>query len=164
MERPDVLIRVARPEETEPLARIGLEAWLRGIAPIVPKDVRQKIVSDNPFLPFLKTLGPAVIVATIDGAPVGIDACEHADNTISDIWVSPAFEGRGIGSALVRALETEILGRKYKTANIQVAALNTRAFCLYRHLGYREEWRQVTFDPILNVELEKIGLSKRLSP
>ena len=41
-------------------------------------------------------------------------------------------------------------------------ALNTRALGLYRHLGYQEDWREARFDPILKVELEKIGLSKKL--
>jgi ribosomal-protein-alanine N-acetyltransferase len=63
---------------------------------------------------------------------------------------------------LVRALETEVLGRGHPVAHIQVAALNSRAFGVYHHLGYREEWRQISFDPILKIELEKVGLSKRL--
>ncbi|MGX1499503.1 ribosomal-protein-alanine N-acetyltransferase [Labrenzia sp. MBR-25] len=162
LDRSTIHLHNARPEETETLARIGLEAWLNGIAPLVPDKVRQEILADNPFLPFLKTLGPAVIVGTINGEPAGIGACEHADDTISDIWVAPAFEGRGVGSTLVRALETEVLGRGHPVAHIQVAALNSRAFGLYHHLGYREEWRQMSFDPILKIELEKVGLSKRL--
>jgi len=164
MERPDILIRSARSNETELLARIGLEAWLGGIAPLVPDAVHRDVLRDNPFLPFLKTLGPAVLVGEIGDEPAGIGACEKADNTISDIWVAPAFGGRGVGSALIRALEREILGRGHTIARIQVAALNARAFSLYRHLGYLEDWRQVCFDPILKVELEKVGLSKRLRP
>ncbi|WP_324251987.1 GNAT family N-acetyltransferase [Roseibium aggregatum] len=103
-----------------------------------------------------------MIVGTISGEPAGIGACEHAEDTISDIWVAPAFEGLGVGTALVRSLETEILNRGHPVAYIQVAALNSRAFNLYRHLGYREEWRQMSFDPILKVEMEKVGLSKQL--
>lgn len=162
LDRRAIHLRNAIPEETESLARIGLEAWLKGIAPLVPSKVRQEVLADNPFIPFLETLGPAVIVGTINGEPAGIGACEHAEDTISDIWVAPAFEGLGVGTALVRSLETEILNRGHPVAYIQVAALNSRAFNLYRHLGYREEWRQMSFDPILKVEMEKVGLSKQL--
>lgn len=89
--------------------------------------------------------------------------CEHADDTISDIWISPSFEGRGAGSALIKALEAEIAERGYSEAQMQVAALNERALGLYEHLGYLQIWRKTMFDPILETTLEKIGLSKKLS-
>ena len=37
-----------------------------------------------------------------------------------------------------------------------------RALRLYQHLGYRVLWKKVAFDPILETDLEKIGLSKAL--
>ncbi|WP_342585791.1 GNAT family N-acetyltransferase [Sinorhizobium alkalisoli] len=111
---------------------------------------------------FCKNWGPRVVVAEIGGAAAGIGACECNDNTISDIWIAPAFEGRGAGSALIGALEAQIAGRGYAEAHIQVAVRNERALQLYRHLGYRETWRKVLFDPILETDLEKVGLSKLL--
>jgi [ribosomal protein S18]-alanine N-acetyltransferase len=157
-----LVIRPALPDEANVLARIGLAAWRKGIEPLVPEHVSLKIERSNPFLPFLQELGSRALVAEIDGEPAGLGACEHADDTISDVWIAPAFEGRGAGSALIRALEAEIAGRGYAAVQIQVAALNARAFQLYQHLGYRRLWRKVLFDPILEIELEKIGLSKPL--
>ena len=104
-----------------------------------------------------------ILVATDGGKPAGLGACEHADDTISDIWVSPAFEGRGIGSALLAALEQEIAGRGHGQARIAVAAANERAFRLYRHRGYREIWRGTRHDPILATPLEKVELAKDLA-
>lgn len=84
------------------------------------------------------------------------------DDTISDIWVAPAFEGRGAGTALITALEAQIAERGRTQAQIQVAAANDRALRLYHNLGYRQLWRKVAFDPVLETDLEKIGLSKPL--
>ncbi|MCZ4091951.1 GNAT family N-acetyltransferase [Sinorhizobium psoraleae] len=157
-----LVIRTAMPHELEALAQIGLSAWRKGIKPLVPEPVTAKIEHGNAFVPFLRELGPRVLVAEIDGEPAGIGACEHADDTISDIWVAPAFEGRGAGSALVAALEAQIAERGHTEARIHVAAANERALRLYQNLGYRQLWKKITFDPILETDLEKIGLSKSL--
>ncbi|ASY63870.1 acetyltransferase [Sinorhizobium sojae CCBAU 05684] len=157
-----LVIRPALPEEIDVLAAVGLSAWRKGIGPLVSASVAARITASNPFVPFLRELRSLALVAEIDGRAAGIGACERGDDTISDIWIAPAFEGRGAGSALIRALEAQIAGRGYAKAHIQVAALNERALQLYRHLGYREIWRKVLFDPILETDLEKIGLSKPL--
>jgi [ribosomal protein S18]-alanine N-acetyltransferase len=157
-----ILVRSAIPDEADALAQIGLAAWRKGIEPLVPVHVAVKVGQSNPFLPFVQELSSRVLVAEIDGEPAGLGACEHADDTISDIWVAPAFEGRGAASALVKALETQIADRGYTEARIHVAAANERALRLYQHLGYRVLWKKVVFDPILETDLEKIGLSKAL--
>ncbi|THK37520.1 GNAT family N-acetyltransferase [Ensifer sp. MPMI2T] len=156
------VIRSAMPHELEALAQIGLSAWCKGIKPLVPASVAAKIERRNPFLPFLRELSSRVLIAEIAGEPAGLGACEHEDDTISDIWVAPAFEGRGAGSALIAALEAQIAERGYTQAQIHVAAANERALRLYQNLGYRQLWKKVAFDPVLETDLEKIGLSKSL--
>ena len=156
-------IRAATHSDLEALAEIGLAAWQRGIQPLVPQSVAARVTAENPFLPFLKAMGSRILVATDGGKPAGLGACEHSDDTISDIWVSPVFEGRGIGSALLAALEQEIAGRGHGQARIAVAAANERAFRLYRHRGYRETWRGTRHDPILATPLERWSLP-RTSP
>ena len=156
-------IRAAESDEVETLARIGLAAWRKGLKPHVPDTVAARIERGNPFLPFLREMGSRVLVAVVDGSAAGIGACEHGDDYISDVWVSPRFEGRGAGKALVRALEREISMRGYPLARIDVAAANVRALQLYKHLGYTQAWRSTVQDPILEISLEKIGLVKSLS-
>lgn len=158
-----IVVRPATSEEVDALAQIGLAAWCKGIKPLVPTEVAIAIARDNPFLPFLLEMGSNILVADIDGQAAGIGACEQADDTISDIWVAPAFEGRGAGSALVRALEAQIRERGHTEARIEVAAANERALELYQRLGYRQLWRKVVLDPVLRMKLEKNGLARRLS-
>ncbi|PDT43556.1 MULTISPECIES: GNAT family N-acetyltransferase [Sinorhizobium] len=159
-----IVVRPALADEVEALARLGLSAWCKGIKPLIPPEVALAVEQNNPFLPFLRDMRSKVLVAEVEGQAAGIGACEHADNTISDIWVAPAFEGRGAGSALVRALERQILERGYCEAHIEVAAANARALELYQRLGYRQLWRKVAFDAVLRTTLEKIGLARRLPP
>ncbi len=157
-----IVVRPALSDEVDALAHVGLAAWCKGIKPLVPAEVALAIEQDNPFVPFLRQMGSSILVAEVEGQAAGIGACEHADDTISDIWVAPAFEGRGAGSALIRALETQILDRGYSEARIEVAAANERALELYQRLGYQQLWRKVVSDPVLRTKLEKIGLARRL--
>lgn len=157
-----IVVRPARVDEVLDLADIGLASWRQGIGPLVDEAVVRRIAEENPFLPLLGRLGAGVLVAEWQGRPAGIGASEHADNQISDIWVAPDAEGRGLGSALVRALERQIAGRGYPEALIEVAADNMRAHGLYRHLGYEPWWQRAVFDPILRTTLAKVGLRKLL--
>lgn len=156
------VVRPARPDEITDLAAIGLASWRRGIAPLVAEAIVQRIVADNPFLPFLRQLGAQVLVAEWRGRPAGLGACEGAADRISDIWVAPDAEGHGLGAALVTALERQIRARGFAEARIEVAAANTRAHTLYRRLGYTDAWRRPVFDTLLVTTLDKVGLRKRL--
>ncbi|MBX3584179.1 MAG: GNAT family N-acetyltransferase [Rhizobiaceae bacterium] len=155
-------IRNAMPGEIGDLAKLGLAAWRKGIMPLVPRDTVERTEKANPFVPFLEKMGSRVLVAVVGDRLAGIAACEHSDDYISDVWVAPAFEGRGVASALIRALEGEIVARGFASARIHVAAANDRARGLYDHLGYRETARRTAFDPVLETTLEKIELAKDL--
>ena len=157
-----ISVRPARPEEIHELSAIGLASWKKGIMPLVPVEVASRIEKENPFVPFLKDQGGNILVAEADGALAGIGASEHADNCISDIWVAPEHEGKGIGTALILALEAQFRDRDFREASIRVAADNLRALDLYLHLGYHETWRGFDYDPILCVTLEKVALLKFL--
>ncbi|NSZ66056.1 GNAT family N-acetyltransferase [Agrobacterium tumefaciens] len=147
----------ARAGEEAELAEVGLASWRKGIKPHVDDAVAARIEDQNPFI---RQLGPQILVAEYQGKAAGIGASEHGDNQISDIWVAPEFEGRGAGWLLIRALERQIADRGFAEAFIHVTAANGRALGLYRHLGYRDVWQRSEFDPILEATLEKIRLKK----
>lgn len=157
-------VRPANSEELQELAGIGLASWRKGILPLIAADVVSRIEKDNPFIPFLEEHGENILVAEADGVLAGLGAAEHGDNHISDIWVAPQHEGKGVGSALIAALEERFRSNGFTEATIRVSANNTRALGLYLHLGYRETWRGFDHDPILDVTLEKVALAKSIRP
>lgn len=128
----------------------------------MPEQVREAINSDNPFRPFIKTMGDNINVATIDGDLAGSCARETMDNVISDLWVALQYEGKGVGRALIQHLEIEIKEEGYATSRINVATENTRALSLYQHLGYGVIWKGRRFDPILQMDIHKSELEKRI--
>jgi ribosomal-protein-alanine N-acetyltransferase len=157
-----IRIRPARAGELNRLAAIGLAAWERGIAPLVPLQLVERVRSTNPFRPFLRERGASIMVADWGGAPAGIAARDGAGDYISDLWVAPDREGRGVGSALLAALESAIAEAGHSAARLEVLTANARAMMLYRRLGYRPTWEAFKRDLTLGIELHKTGLAKLL--
>ncbi|WP_318013323.1 N-acetyltransferase [Rhizobium sp. 3T7] len=87
---------------------------------------------------------------------------EDKPNYISDIWIDPACQGRGIGSALVCYFIERIAAGGFKVAKIHTRATNGGAIRLYERAGFSIVWRGKKFDAELGIPLEKVHLTKRL--
>lgn len=157
-----IRIRPARMAELDRLAAIGLSAWERGIRPLVPGVAWQRMRSVNPFRAFLRHRGSSIMVADLRDEPAGIAARDG--DCISDLWVAPLYEGRGVGSALLATLEDAIAKGGHAEARLEVLSTNLRALALYRRRGYRPAWEGFRRDLSLGIELHKLGLTKSLAP
>lgn len=83
-------------------------------------------------------------------------------NQITDLWVDPEHQGRGVGSALLQALENEIDAAGFETAEIETHARNHRAIDLYKRTGYVVRALSVKYSASLDCDIEKIELTKVL--
>lgn len=111
-----------------------------------------------------------VVVCVVDAAVVGWGARDNYEapgagaplDYISDLWVSPDEQGRGVGSAIL----TELIGRMRAEglgrARIEVAQANLRAIDLYVRQGFRETWRGVKMSETLGLPLPRILLERPL--
>ena len=154
-----ISLRPARLSDAAQIGAVGYAAWLKGIGGHVGPEAHCRIDAET-FEAFARTSWAQILVAECDGAVVGFAGTEAGDNYISDLWVSPDFEGRGIGARLVAALERVIAERGYDSAEIEVLTANGRALQLYQRLGYRIVWQGRREDAVLCVELHKTLLSK----
>jgi ribosomal protein S18 acetylase RimI-like enzyme len=83
-----------------------------------------------------------VVVALPNGRLIAngaVDFRKQADAGV--IWmlsVHETFQGMGVGTALIRALEDQIVQHGLMQARLDVEHDNPRAAALYRRLGYRE--------------------------
>ncbi|OWV99005.1 acetyltransferase [Rhizobium sp. R693] len=103
-----------------------------------------------------------VAVAELEGRIVGWGGRENEPNHISDIWIDPACQGRGSGSALIRYFIERIAADGFKVAKIDTRATNAGAIRLYERAGFSIIWRDEKFDAALGIPLEKVHLEKRL--
>ena len=154
-----IKIRPAQVSDAPCIGSIGHAAWLRGIGAHVSAQVHERISADT-FESFARTNSAQIVVAENVDSVVGFAATEDGDNYISDLWVAPDFEGRGIGSSLVSMLEKIITNHGYDTAEVEVLTANDRALKLYRHLGYKIVWQGTREDEFLSTELHKTILAK----
>ena len=114
------------------------------------------------FFDYPATAKGDVAVAELDGRIAGWGAREDEPNYISDIWIDPACQGRGIGSALVCYFIGRIAADGFNVAKIHTRATNASAIRLYERAGFSIVWRGETFDAELGIPLEKVHLEKRL--
>lgn len=57
---------------------------------------------------------------------------------IKRLFVDPAYRGKGVSTALMRAIEDHLIRLSVKLARLEVGVKQTEALALYRKLGYTE--------------------------
>ena len=78
--------------------------------------------------------GPCAWVATVQGDVVGFAMVDLEDACLFALFVLPAFEGQGIGTALVHTCEAALF-QQYECAWLETVQ-GSRVAQLYRHLGW----------------------------
>ena len=107
---------------------------------------------------------PDILVAEWDGELAGWGSCEKADDFITDLWVLPEYQGRGIGTALLDKIESGIRQRGYSAARLDTHARNIGAIRLYKRLGYRVKTYFVTYSEPLDEDIDKVEMIKEFEP
>lgn len=121
---------------------------------------RQGLLAE--FRSFGEDYGDTILVAANDGLAVGWGAREQRDNLVSDLWVSPEWQGKGVGQALLGALEAQIADAGYGVAELETLAANAGAIRFYERQGFVIVWRREKFSSTLGYAIDKVGMNKRL--
>ena len=89
----------------------------------------------------LRAPGGAFVVATSDGVPVACGGVRRFDGTTGEIkrmWVASSWRGAGLGTRLLRRLESEALSLGYSRIVLDTNGALTEAITMYGRAGYRE--------------------------
>jgi GNAT superfamily N-acetyltransferase len=97
-------------------------------------------------------------IVTLDGADIGIVKLEEqADVTyLVLIEIHPDQQGGGIGARLIRDVVADAEGRA-RPVELDVLTVNTRAYALYRRLGFVERYRHGDGDIKIRMRREPGG-------
>ncbi|TCO49321.1 ribosomal protein S18 acetylase RimI-like enzyme [Kribbella antiqua] len=94
----------------------------------------------------LNTPGAFQVIAHLDGTPAGMAGGLPMDGAaeLVGMWIAPTGRGRGVGDALIQAVENWARGNDIRTLNLSVAVGNEPAHKLYLRNGFADteevEW------------------------
>jgi ribosomal-protein-alanine N-acetyltransferase len=157
-----VTIRKARQDDAEILTEIGMRAWRKAMAS-VGEATEMAANARDAFARFTQEGWITITIVEKSGVPVGWAAREDMDETITDFWVDPDFEGQGLGSELLQAVEDELKAHGIPLARLQTHAMNSDALQFFEKKGYSVNWLTVSYNPKLDRDVQSVGLSKSLS-
>lgn len=106
--------------------------WLQAFGALKPEDdvgSLARVVDRNPGL---------FLVAEAEGRVIGtaIGAFDGRRGHVYHVAVAPAWRRRGVGTALVRAVESRLFALGVKTIHLRTEATNTAARAFYERLGW----------------------------
>ncbi|HHY50092.1 MAG TPA: GNAT family N-acetyltransferase [Alphaproteobacteria bacterium] len=159
----DLIIRKALPSEVETLADIGFAAWERDLMPFLHGPAANKQSERRRLSAAVHELLDRIIVAEIDGVPVGWCARQRGKAYIPYLFVTPQLQNHGIGSALLRRMESMLELQGADRVQLDTLADNVRAVNFYQHQGYQILVLKSEGKPGQQGSLS-IRLEKRLQP
>jgi [ribosomal protein S18]-alanine N-acetyltransferase len=155
-------IRNARLDEADRLTGIGLRAWEQAMAPI-GETASMLQSAAAAFRNFTHSAWITISVIDKNGEPAGWVSRERLDEEITDFWIDPDFQGQGLGSALLAALEEEMAGQGLDQARLETHARNQLAIGFFEKHGYRIHALTTTYSPKLDRDIDTVSLSKPLA-
>ena len=157
-----MIVRKAVAAEAPRLGEIGFEAWRTSAFGANDAGRTDADTLRNEFVQFCAEKPEVIVLAANDNQLLGWGAREFSDQVISDLWVAPEAQGRGVGAALLAALEEAIAIAGFSHSELETYAGNAGAVRFYSRQGYEPIWRGMKFTASLNYDLEKIRFRKML--
>jgi len=156
-----ITVRNAREDDVPELIAIGVRAWGQAVVGVADLQVRSEHAR-NAFQQFLTEKWLRVSVVEAEGVLAGWASREALDDEISDLWVDPPQQKRGLGAALLAAMEEEIVKAGFEAARLQTHARNTAAVGFFQKHGYSVNWLSIDYSERLDRDVESVGLRRQL--
>ncbi len=129
-----IQFRKAVKEDIPNLIKLFRETILEVYGQILPGEVLKPWVEGDRLSGDVNALWQYMIVAEKAGEIVA--AAARYEDLIALIWVHPAYHRKGIGSALLDIVETELMESGYEKAKLECFSDNDRAMGFYRDKGW----------------------------
>ena len=167
---PPFTLRPILPDDVEAATLCGLEAWQSTIGVCLEAFSHDQFIAlQEAFRLYLCSFasgaveaGERLIVAELDGAICGFCGYDDHKGYLSDLWVSPVWQGKGVAQALLHEMRSTMRYQGRRFITLEVLAQNHRAFAFYKKHGFVETKRRVKYDPVLKRRLMKIWMMQRL--
>ncbi len=155
-------IREAMPGDGRSLALVGIRSWESAVVGWGENIAEMRANAHTAYHDFCARQWDRILVAHDHGTIVGWGAREKLDHYISDLWVDPAQQGKGVGARLLVALEDDIRKAGFENAELETHANNAPAIAFYERFGYRVTAMSVKYAPGLQQDIPKVSMLKEL--
>ncbi len=159
----NVLIRKAIPSEIETLADIAFVAWECDLLPFLHGSAASREAERNRLGAAVRDGLDRIIVAEVNEVSVGW--CQRARGRayIPFLFVTPLLQNQGVGSALLRRMESLLELEGADRIQLDTLADNVRAVNFYQHQGYQILALKTEGLPGRETQMS-VRLEKRLDP
>jgi ribosomal-protein-alanine N-acetyltransferase len=159
----NTIIRRALHSEIETLADIAFVAWERDLLPFLNGPAASRHAERTRLSAAVRDGIDRVIVAEVDGVAVGW--CQRARGRayVPFLFVTPLLQNRGVGSALLRRMESMLELEGADRVQLDTLADNVRAVNFYQHQGYQILALKSEGAPGRESQMS-VRLEKRLNP
>jgi GNAT superfamily N-acetyltransferase len=135
-----IVLRAAAEGDVPRLVAIARRSWLSAFAAHAPPAFVEHWRAADRAPSWYAEHWPDMIVAEAAGAPVGLT--QPAADEVNGLWVDPDWQGRGVGTTLLRAAEERILAQGHRRPWLTCSGFNPRAAAFYQARGYVVERRE----------------------
>jgi len=159
----NLLIRRASAGEIETLADIAFVAWERDLLPFLHGPAASREAERDRLEAAVREGLDRVIVAEVDEVSVGW--CQRARGRayVPFLFVTPLLQNQGVGSALLRRMESMLELEGADRIQLDTLADNVRAVNFYQHQGYQILALKSEGAPGRETQMS-VRLEKRLDP
>jgi len=159
----NTIIRKAIPAEIETLADIAFVAWERDLLPFLNEAMASRTAEKARLEAAVREGLDRVIVAEVNGVCVGWYQRMRGRAYIPFLFVTPLLQNQGVGSALLRRMESLLELEGHERIQLDTLADNVRAVNFYQHQGYQILALKTEGQPGRDTQTS-VRLEKRLSP
>lgn len=154
-----IAIRKAEPHEITRLAEIGYDAWETSILPLLTEVPGMRQAERQRLKLAVQETFDRIIVAEVDSLVVGWCSRARGRAYIPFLFVMPEFQSHGVGTLLLRRMESLIELGGADRVLLETPADNVRAVRFYERQGYRilalRADGRAAHEPFMSVRLEK---------
>lgn len=131
-----MIVRKAVVAEAPRLGEIGFEAWRMSAFGANDAGRTNADLLRDEFVQFCTQKPEFILLAAENDQLLGWGAREFSDQVISDLWVAPEAQRKGVGAVLLAALEEVIAIAGFSYAELETYAGNAGAVRFYSRQGY----------------------------
>ena len=159
----NTLIRKALFSEIETLADIAYVAWERDLLPFLSGAASSRSAERHRLNTAVREGLDRIIVAEVNHVAVGWCQRARARAYIPFLFVTPLLQNQGVGTALLRRMESLLELEGAERIQLDTLADNVRAVNFYQHQGYQILALKTDGQPGREMQMS-VRLEKRLSP